>query len=210
MSEAAPSIMAQSWPWHNQIAVEKKFFLILFFLYEIYGFYYINKNISELPLQTIHFRLKSKKCFFSWGFSYFFLHVVSSFLLSNFSSYLQKNSFFIYKMLFLTYRENNFCRLAFVLLHVSLTRTLKYQKILIFFWELKSVKVLCAKKIFRFKLSVVFLMKITKIPRITVSRDFLPTSLKLEFFQISSRIKIDSVTIFQTNEILVIRYKNSE
>ena len=69
---------------------------------------------------------------------------------------------------------------------------------------------MCAKKIFRFKLSVVFLMKITKIPRITVSRDFLPTSLKLEFFQISSRIKIDSVTIFQTNEILVIRYKNSE
>ena len=35
---------------------------------EIYGFYHINKNIFELPLEAVCLRLESKKCFFSWSY----------------------------------------------------------------------------------------------------------------------------------------------
>ena len=86
-----------------------KHFVLHFFLYEIYAFYHIDKDVFELPLQAARLRVE----FLS------FLHVVSSFLLFNFSSYFPKKYFFIQKY-FLTYRENNFCRLSFKLLKVSL------------------------------------------------------------------------------------------
>ena len=95
-----------------------------------------------MPLQAVRLDVESKKCFFFWCYSYFFLHVVSSFLLSNFLLiYKQIFSSNKTEMIFLTDREKNFCRLSLILLNVSLTRVLKYKKkIRCFFRELRSVK----------------------------------------------------------------------
>ena len=90
---------------------DPKHFELYFFLYEIYGFSYINKGI--------------------------FLHVVSSFLLFIFSSSLQKKSFL---NSILSYDENKFCRLSFMLPNVSLTQALKYKNKIETFWELRSIK----------------------------------------------------------------------
>ena len=78
-------------------------------------------------------RLESKKCFFGVTLSSF-LHVVTSFLFI-FSSYIKNNYFSIHNFFLNVNRENNFCRLSFMLLKVSLTRDLKYQKMLILFYE---------------------------------------------------------------------------
>ena len=116
-----------------------KHFVQYFFPYEICGFYHINIDIFELPLQAARLCLEPKMSFFSWVTLALFIYVVSSFLLLNFSSYFQKN-LSSYRSAFLTYRENNFYRFFFMLLNVSLMRALKYQKLLIFFWELRSIK----------------------------------------------------------------------
>ena len=92
-----------------------KHFELYFFLYEIYGFYHINKDIFELPLLTIRLRLESKKCFFSWSYSYFVSTRCLKFSSINFFFLFTKNFFFHTE----TVRENNFCRLSLMLLNAS-------------------------------------------------------------------------------------------
>ena len=86
-------------------------------------------DISEMPLQaTVRLRLESKKCFFSWNYSYFVCTRSLKFSAMKFFFLFTKKLFLHTEMNFLTYCENNFCRLSFLLLIVSLTGALKYQK----------------------------------------------------------------------------------
>ena len=78
-----------------------------------------------------------------------FNNFYSSFLLFNFSSYLQK--------IFFAYRGNNFLSALLYCTERELNQALKYQKKLIFLLRVRSVKerkVLCTKNIFRFAIGV--------------------------------------------------------
>ena len=74
----------------NSSAIASQAFWAASFLFEVYGFYHVNKDIFELPLQALRLRLESNKCFFSWSYLYFVSTRFLKFFLFTFSSYLQK------------------------------------------------------------------------------------------------------------------------
>ena len=102
-----------------------KHFELHFSLYEIYSSYHINKDIFEVPLQAVRFCLESKKCFFFLELLLFFFYTLSQVFFYLFFFLIYKIILSSYRNDFLTYSENNFCRLSFMLLECELNASVE-------------------------------------------------------------------------------------
>ena len=91
---AAASVLPPSTK-SNSLATASQTFWTTFFLYEMYAFYHIHKDIFQRPLEPVRIRLQLKKCLFSWSYSYFVSTCCLEFFPFNFSSYLSKKYIFL-------------------------------------------------------------------------------------------------------------------